>query len=120
MSNNIDIKWVYDISQKRYYTYEEMFDKREDDLYKDTILRMFQKKDYDYSGFDEFKELYLDNPDKLFRYDWNDIKHEMDYPFREDVEKYDEIKQLDEDYTSSEDIDSIPDVIKADIDRDVK
>lgn len=63
-----------------------MIEKRESDAYKDVLLEVFQKKDYDYSGFDDLKKNLLDKEDTLFKIDWNNIEQYMEVPFRHDVE----------------------------------
>lgn len=63
-----------------------MFEKRENDKYKESVFEVFQKKNYDYSGFDEFKANVLDKEDTLFKIDWKNYDKYMEFPFRHNVE----------------------------------
>lgn len=83
--------WVYNPTTLQYYTYEEMYEKRETGIYKETNFEIFQKKDFDYSSFDTAKRELIDRADDLYKIDWKNIKKDLEIPTRENVENEDQV-----------------------------
>ena len=110
LKKNADFLWLYDITKGRKFTYEELYQKRNISNYKDQKFSVIKNPE-SVEFLEEFRQEALDNPD-FYKIDYKNIKRYIEAPWPEEVNMNQIGTNEEDDYQSSEDIESIPEELR--------